>query len=107
MNFRFLVLFLLLPFVNKAQHIVYSQPESDDTRRTNFDIIGRVQGNILVFKNNRSNNALCVYDNQMKLVRRVPLDYVPDKYTNIDFVQFSEYCLMLYEWEKKNIVHFT
>ena len=107
MNLRLLALLLILPFAIQAQHILYSQPESDDSRRTNFDIIGRVQGNILVFKNNRSSNAISVYDNQMKLIRRVNLDYVPDKYTNIDFVQFPDYCLMLYEYEHKNIVHFA
>ncbi len=54
MNLRLLGLLLLLPMLMQAQHILYSDPEQDDTRKTDFEIIGRVSGNILVFKNNRS-----------------------------------------------------
>ncbi len=59
MNLRLLGLLLFLPVFMQAQRIVYSQPEQDDTRKTDFEIIGRVSGNILVFKNNRSENAIC------------------------------------------------
>ncbi len=49
MNLRLLGLLLFLPVFMQAQRIVYSQPEQDDTRKTDFEIIGRVSGNILVF----------------------------------------------------------
>ena len=107
MKSRFFVLLLLLPMLMQAQHIQYSEPEQEDSRRTNFEIIGRVSGNILVFKNNRSSNAISIYNDEMKLIQRVPLDYLPDKYTNIEFVQYPDFFYMMYEYEKKNIVHFT
>ena len=107
MKLRLFGLLLLLPVLMQAQQIQYSQPEQDDSRRTNFEIIGRVSGNILVFKNNRSSNAISIYNNDMKLVQRVPLDYLPEKYTNIEFVQYPDFFYMMYEYEKKNIVHFT
>ena len=107
MKLRLFGLLLLLPMLMQAQQIQYSQPEQDDSRRTNFEIIGRVSGNILVFKNNRSSNAISIYNNDMKLVQRVPLDYLPEKYTNIEFVQYPDFFYMMYEYEKKNIVHFT
>ncbi|MEO6963168.1 MAG: hypothetical protein ABIY90_14425, partial [Puia sp.] len=88
MKLRFLGLLLLLPVLMQAQRIQYTDPEQDDSRRTNFDIIGRVAGNILVFKNNHNSNSISVYDDQMKLIQRVPLDYLPEKYTNIDFIQY-------------------
>jgi len=107
MKLRFLGLLLLLPMLMQAQRIQYTDPEQDDSRRTNFDIVGRVSGNILIFKNNRNSNSISVYDNQMKLIQRVALDYLPEKYTNIEFIQYPDFCYMLYEYQKKNIVHFT
>jgi hypothetical protein len=107
MNLRTLGLLLLLPALIKAQHISYSEPESDDTRKTNFEIIGRVSGNILVFKNNRSDNAISIYNPEMKLIQRVKLDYIPANYTNIDFVQYPDAFYLLCEHQNKNIVHLT
>ena len=91
----------------QAQHISYSEPESDDTRKTDFEIIGRVSGNILVFKNNRSENAISIYGQDMKLVQRVRLPFLPEKFTNIDFVQYPDFFYLICEYQKKTIVHLT
>jgi hypothetical protein len=107
MKLRFLGLLLLFPILMQAQRILYSDPEQDDNRRTNFDLIGRVSGNILVFKSNHFSNAISIYNDEMKLIERVPIDFLPDKYANIDFVQYPDFCYMLYEYQKKNVVHFT
>ena len=105
MNLRLLGLLLFFPLFMQAQHISYSEPESDDTRRTDYEIIGRVSGNILVFKNNRTDNAISIYGPDMKLLQRVTLPYLPEKYNNIDFVQYPDFFYMLCEFQKKNIVH--
>src|SRR5580658_10869331 len=109
---RFLsLLFLTFALLNsplaKAQvsQIVYSEPEREDGRRTNFEIIGKMNGNYLVFKNNGSNNSISVYDSTMKALQRVPLTFMPDRYINIDWVAFPDYCLVFYEYQKKSIVH--
>ena len=107
MNFRLLGILIFLPFILPAQHIVYSQPETDDTRKTDFEIIGRVGGNVLIFKSARSDNAISVYNPQMDLVQRVALPYLPEHYSNIDFVQYPDFFYMLCEYRKKNIVHLT
>jgi hypothetical protein len=107
MKLRLFGLLLLLPALLQAQRIQYTEPEQDDSRRTNFDIIGRVSGNILVFKNNRSSNAISIYNDDMKLIRRVPIDFLPDRYSNIEFVQYPDFFYLLYEYERKNIVHFV
>ena len=107
MKRRFLGLLMIFPFCIQAQRISYSDPEQDDSRRTDFEIIGRVAGNILVFKNNRSTNAISIYDADMKMTQRVPLGFVPDKFTNIDFVQYPDFFYLLCEYQKKNVVHLT
>ncbi|SRR5579871_326670 len=105
-SFAFLAI-LILPAALFAQHIVYTDPEKDDVRRTNFDIIGKIGGNVLVFKSNRTDNAISVYSLDMKLIQRVNLDYMPDKYTDVYFIPYQNYCYMFYEYQKKNIVHLT
>ena len=88
-----------------AQKISYSEPEREDSRRTNFEIIGRVGGNILVFKNNRNNNDISVYDNDMKLIERVDLDYMSDRWINVDFVQYTDHAWMIYQYQQRNVVY--
>lgn len=105
---RMLALILLLagsPLFLAAQKISYSEPERDDTRRTNFEIIGRISENILVFKNNRSENAISVYDNEMKLIERVKLDYLDDRWINVDFVPYNDHFWMIYQFQRKSIVY--
>lgn len=104
---RLLVAMLLAaaPLLAGAQRIAYSEPEREDNRRTNFDIIGKVGANILVFKNNRTDNAISVYDNDMKLVERVKLDYMDDRWINVDFVPYAEHVWMIYQFQRKSVVY--
>ncbi|HZE83603.1 MAG TPA: hypothetical protein VE035_04800 [Puia sp.] len=102
-----LVLTLGTPLVLPAQRITYSEPEREDSRRTNFEIIGKINGNYLVFKNNNSNNSICVYNEDMKLLQRTPLDFMPDRYINVDFVAYPDYFYMIYEHQHKSIIHCT
>jgi len=99
------LLLLAFPVLTFAQQITYSSPEQDDTRRTNFDIIGKIDGNILVFKNNRGSSAVSVYASDMRLMQRVNMDFLPEKYINVEFVQYSDFYYMIYEYQHKNIVH--
>src|SRR5664279_3701412 len=105
MNLRLLGLSLCFPLFMQAQHVSYSEPESDDARRTDHEIIGRISGNILIFKNNRSDNAISIYGSDMKLIQRVALPFLPDKFENVDFVQYPDFFYMLCEYQKRNIVH--
>src|ERR1700743_1969851 len=82
--------------------ITYSDPEREDGRRTNFEIIGKLNGNYLVFKNNNSNNAISIYDSAMHLQQRVPLTFMPERYINVDFVAYPDHCYLIYEYQKKN-----
>ena len=97
--------FLLLPFYNYAQELVFSETERSDDRDINFDIIGKMSGNFLVYKNIRWKHAISVYDNDMKLKERVNLDFIPDKTFNVDFVAYPDFFYMIYQFEKHNVVH--
>ena len=105
MNVRLLGLLLVFPLFLQAQQIQYSDPENEDSRKTDFEIIGRVSGNYLVFKNNRSENAISVYGPDMKLIQRARLSFMPEKYINVDFVHYNDFFYLICEYQKKNTVH--
>ncbi|GAA0524285.1 hypothetical protein [Chitinophaga japonensis] len=87
-----------------AQKVVYSEPERDDYKSTEFEIIGRVGGNILVYKSDRGDNAVSVYDNDMQLKQRVKLDFLPRKVISVDFVSYPDKVFMLYQFQRKDAV---
>ncbi len=100
-----LTIILSVPILLNAQKIVYSEPQRDDVRRTDFEIIGKISGNFLVFTNNHSDNNISIFDDEMKLHQRVKLDFLPDKIINTYFIPYPDFCYMIYEYQKKNIVH--
>ena len=89
-----------------AQRLIYSEPDRDDSRRMNFDIVGKVSGNFLIYKNLRGKNAIAVYNNDMKQVAKEPLDFMPEeRLINVDFFPYSDFSYMIYEYQRKNVVY--
>ena len=103
----YLPLFLFLATIGKAQKITYSEIDREDVRQMNFEIIGKIGGNILIYKNVRNRNDIAVYDNDMKLINNVEMDFIPDKerLLNVDFVPFNDYFYIVYEFQKRNTIH--
>ncbi|WP_143304870.1 hypothetical protein [Chitinophaga vietnamensis] len=105
---RIQLLLLLLLFAGTtamAQKISYSEPEKDDYKSTEFEIIGKVAGNILVYKTDRGDYAVSVYDNTMQLKERVKLDFLPRKVISMDFVAYPNKVLMIYQFQRKDAVY--
>jgi len=99
-----LISFLLLSLVGQAQKITYSDIDRNDFRQMNFEIIGRVGGNILIFKNIKSRNDIAVYDNEMKLIENVEMNFIPEKLINVDFVPFNDFFYVVYQYQKRNTI---
>ncbi|MEI9934040.1 MAG: hypothetical protein WDM71_04155 [Ferruginibacter sp.] len=102
--------FFLMPFfilsvvmVSYSQQITYSDPVREDNNTINFDIIGRVGNNIIVFKNAQSKYAVGVYDNAMQLKQKVDLDFMPGKSFNVDYVAYPYFFYLIYQYQKKGI----
>jgi hypothetical protein len=104
-TFKFTLLLIFLTNLAQAQRIFYSEIERDDYRQMNFEIIGKVGGNINVYKNFRSNNDISVYNTEMKLKNKVRLDMMPDKVSNVDFVVYQDFYHMVYQYQKKNVIY--
>lgn len=100
-----LLLAFMLPLISFAQRITYSEPERDDTRAVNFEVIGKVSGNFLVYKNIRTKNAVSVYDSEMKLKDRVDLDFIPDRTINVDFIPYPDHFYVVYQYQRRSILY--
>ncbi len=102
--FFFFVL-VLCTSVN-AQRILVSEPDRDDSRRMNFEIIGKMGNHYLIYKSIRSDNFICLYDNEMKLVKKVKHEYLPDdRMINVDFFPYPDFIYMIYQYQRRNVVH--
>ncbi|WP_336516270.1 hypothetical protein [Pollutibacter soli] len=105
MNKLFLALcFLLFANILPAQRIYYSDIEKDDYRQMNFEIIGKVGGNINIYKNYRNRNDIAVYFNDMKLKSKTKLEFMPDRVYNVDFVAYPDFYYMIYQYQKRNVM---
>ena len=89
-----------------GQRILISEPDREDSRRMNFEIIGKMANNYLIYKNIRSDNFICLYDNEMKMIKKVKHEYLPDeRMINVDFFPYPDFIYMIYQYQKRNIVH--
>lgn len=105
-RFVVFVMFLGMAAPAFAQKIVYSQPGDDDTRRMNFEIIGKVSGNFLVYKQMRNKSFVSVYDNDMKEIDKVEQEYLPDdRLINVDVFPYADFSYLVYQYQKKNVVY--
>ena len=101
----FLLLFSLVPLSLFAQKVTISDFDREDNRDINFEIIGKMNSNILVYKNLRYKHKISVFDKDMNTLETVKLDFIPDKTFNIDFVAYANYFYMIYQYQKGTILH--
>lgn len=88
-----------------AQQIEYSVVDRDDYKEINFEIIGKVGGNINVYKNFKNRHDIAVYDMDMQQKSRVNLSFLPERVINVDFIANSDFSYMIYQYAKKGIVY--
>ena len=107
MKGRCLLLYVLLlaPVFLQAQQITFSEPLREDDRDMNFDIIGRLNKNIIVFKNLRNRYALNIYNDSMELKEKVDLEFLPTKTFNVDYVAYPDYFYLIYQYQKRGVLY--
>ncbi len=91
----------------KAQKIVYSDYDKEDSRRMNFEIVGKLNGNFVIYKNVRNKHWITGLDNEMQQVYKTELNYLPteDRMINSDFFAYGDYVYMIYQYQKKSVVY--
>lgn len=100
-----LLLFFTAPLSIYAQTVSISDYEREDTRDMNFEIIGKINSNILVYKNIRAKHKINIFDKDMKTLETVRLDFIPDRSFNIDFITYADYFYMVYQYQKGTILY--
>jgi len=105
-SYFLVVLFIFSSLCSRAQKIVYSEVDDDDSRRMRFEVIGKVAGNFLVYKYNKNKSYIAAYNNEMEQVAKEELDFIPDsRLINVDFFPYSDFTYLIYQYEKKRIVY--
>lgn len=100
-----MLVILTLPLA--AQQIAYSQPDNNDTRNLDFEIIGKLKGNYLIYKNIRNTYTINVYDQEMNLKNKTELKFLPekDRLLNVDFIAYPDFAWMIYQYQRRNFVY--
>ncbi len=91
----------------KSQIIQYSEPDRDDPRTFNFEIIGKIAGNILIYKNSKDLHYIAKYDQNMKLLGKEGLAFFPEraKLLSTDFIAYSDFFYFICQYYLKNTVY--
>lgn len=100
----FIINFFCAPLF--AQQIKYSEPiKGQVSNSVDFEVIGKIEQNYLVYKNIRSRNLVSVYDDDMKLLNEIDLTIMPDKTLNVDFIAFPDFAWVVYQYQQRNTIH--
>jgi hypothetical protein len=106
LKYLFFICLSFFAYDSFAQKIIYSEPDKDETRRMNFEVIGRVGGNFMIYKNIRGKNFISVYNNDMQQIVKSEHAYLPDdRLINVDFFPYTDYAYMIYQYQRKNVVY--
>ncbi len=99
------LLFLVCTHTLFAQNITYSTVHKETANDANFEILGKVGPNYIVFKNLVWKNILQVFDQNMKELSNERIKFMPEKLINADFVTYNDYFLMIYQYKKGGIIY--
>jgi hypothetical protein len=90
-----------------AQKIVYSEPDREDGLRLDFEIVGKLNGNFLIYKNIRNKRWIVGLDNDMKQVFKEEQNYLPsnERLINTEFFAYPDFAYMLYQYQRKNVIY--
>lgn len=88
-----------------SQRITYSEPDRDDPRILNFEVLGRINGKILVYKTYRDLHYIVTYDSDMKMLEKKKLDFINYRVLNTEFIQYPDFVYMIYQFQKRSIMY--
>jgi len=106
-NIKFRIGFLLLLLVQftSAQNVLFSEIQKKDNKNIKFEILGKIEGHYLVYKNISRTHFLATYDAQMQLIETNELDFLPENIFDIDFIRYPDYFIVLFQYQKNKTVY--
>ncbi len=103
--FFIILLSFAAPMPLMAQTVTISDYEREDNRDINFEVIGKMNNNFLVYKNIRAKHKINIFDKDMNTLETVRLDFIPEKTFNIDFIVYTDHFFMIYQYQKGTFLH--
>lgn len=100
-----IVLFLFCSPNLIAQQFTLSEISKKDNSNIKFEILGKFKGNVLIYKNIARDHFIAKYDDSMRLIETMPLDFLPEKIFNMDFINYPGHFFIIYQYQEKNIVY--
>lgn len=98
-------LVVFIPMLPQAQEITYSKAKNEENRDMSFEVLGKIAGNYVVYKNIRWKHVLTFYDQQMQVVKDFRIDFVPDRTFNMDIVLTPENFMVVYQYQRNSVVY--
>ena len=87
-----------------SQTITYSEFDNSTLRSLqNFNIIGKIKDNTLIYKNiDRSHYKISVYNKSMQLKEDVDLSFLPQRIVYWRFIPYTDFMWFIYVYQKGN-----
>ena len=97
--------FIFSVYHSSAQNVMFSEIQKKDNRNIKFEILGKIDGHYLVYKNISRTHFLATYDLQMQLIETNNLDFLPENIFDIDFIRYPDYFVVLFQYQKNKTVY--
>ncbi|MFM7358230.1 MAG: hypothetical protein ACKO1T_06585, partial [Sediminibacterium sp.] len=88
-----------------AQNIYYSDPDRSDPRTLQFELIGKVGGQFLVYKSYRDQHFIYVFDNNMRTLQKNKLPLENDRLLSTDFLVYPDFAWFFYQYYYKGAIY--
>ena len=103
--FLVVIVFLFSISNGSSQNLIFSEVQKKDNRNIKFEILGKIDGHYLVYKNIARTHFLSSYDAQMQLIETNTLDFLPENIFDIDFIRYPDYFIVLFQYQKNKTVY--
>ena len=92
-------------FQAAGQKITYSDPDRDDPRSLSFEIIGKLGGRVLVYKNYHDLHYISVFDAEMHMVEKNRLDIANLRVQSTEFLVYPDFAYMIFQYQKRGAIY--
>lgn len=105
--FNLLLISFSLINVATAQSIVYADVNKTDVPRMNFEIIGKLASNYLIYKEVKGNHQIVIFNENMQQLGTAPITLLPKKNDLLDvsFYTYSNFAYLVYQFQQGSIVY--
>ena len=87
-----------------AQEVHYSEINKKERANLDFQIIGKANGNILIYKKSEGDHIIAFYDQKMVFLKSIEMDFIPEKTISIDFIKYADTVAVIYSYVKNQHV---